>query len=495
MRSTEDFDAFVAATASRLLRTAYLMTEDRRVAEDMMRDALVRVRRRWSRVRTIEDLLPYARQVLVASSRRHTTDERIVMVLSSYDDLDDVEVADALRTTVGAVQRLRDNSSSGRDAPDLRDELRQSADDVGVWAGGGAEIRVLADQGRSRRRRIAGFAVLAAAAAVAVIGMTAPQAAPEPEPVDLPALLTAKPDPAWTDVELTPDMKAAAIAAVGDDRKLRTLVSTRLPDSKQVVAVLATDDSDGGAQATTVTFDSDAPGADVRRGTTAHYFSTAGLIAQPARAGRRSVLVVTLPPNVGDTVQVTSSIPGQPLERTSAFLHHRLAIVPVRKPAAVTRLQVLRRGQVVVDTVPAGSLLGPDVPRTLDRVVASAGPAVQPVQVRTNGRVACRITAGGYWPRGPALAPWNPSDSACADIDGGLQLLLAADRHDSTVAGVAPSAARVVRLHWADGQRTEIRTSGLEANAFVDPQVRRADLLVRADAVAADGAVVGSAIP
>ena len=46
-----EFDDFVAARGSALLRTAYLLTADAAAAEDLLQDTLVRAWSRWSRVR------------------------------------------------------------------------------------------------------------------------------------------------------------------------------------------------------------------------------------------------------------------------------------------------------------------------------------------------------------------------------------------------------------------------------------------------------------
>ncbi len=58
-----DFDAFVAANAATLYRTAYLLTGDRGHAEDLVQTAFLRVAAHW---RAAADTpLPYARRVLV----------------------------------------------------------------------------------------------------------------------------------------------------------------------------------------------------------------------------------------------------------------------------------------------------------------------------------------------------------------------------------------------------------------------------------------------
>jgi RNA polymerase sigma-70 factor (sigma-E family) len=141
-----EFDAFVAGSASRLFRTAFLLTGDQRAAEDLLQDALLRVWSRWSRVRAAEHPLAYARRILVTTSvsrwratRRRISGERLVaeppdtastsqpsrddelwqavlslpprqravMVLGYYEDLTDADTADVLGCTVGTVKSQR----------------------------------------------------------------------------------------------------------------------------------------------------------------------------------------------------------------------------------------------------------------------------------------------------------------------------------------------------------------------------------------------------
>lgn len=58
-----DFDEFVAARSSRLLRTAYLLTRDHALAEDLLQTALTKAWFSWSRIEG--DPEPYVRKVLV----------------------------------------------------------------------------------------------------------------------------------------------------------------------------------------------------------------------------------------------------------------------------------------------------------------------------------------------------------------------------------------------------------------------------------------------
>jgi RNA polymerase sigma-70 factor (sigma-E family) len=61
--ASEDFDDFVAARSSRLLRTAYLLTRDHALAEDLLQTALTKAWFAWSRIES--DPEPYVRKILV----------------------------------------------------------------------------------------------------------------------------------------------------------------------------------------------------------------------------------------------------------------------------------------------------------------------------------------------------------------------------------------------------------------------------------------------
>jgi DNA-directed RNA polymerase specialized sigma24 family protein len=73
------FDEFAVAAWPRLLRSAYLLTGDHHLAEDLTQTALVRTYAHWRRVRRA-DALAYTRRVLVNLNidrirRRHGTVE------------------------------------------------------------------------------------------------------------------------------------------------------------------------------------------------------------------------------------------------------------------------------------------------------------------------------------------------------------------------------------------------------------------------------------
>ena len=136
------FDEFATAAWPRLLRSAYLLTADHHLAEDLTQTALVRTYAHWRRVRR-GDALAYSRRVLVNLNidrirRRHgTTDvgdalietlpsrpdnrvderdeavrllhtltdrERRIVVLRHYFDLSEAEVAEELGVAKGTVK-------------------------------------------------------------------------------------------------------------------------------------------------------------------------------------------------------------------------------------------------------------------------------------------------------------------------------------------------------------------------------------------------------
>ena len=134
------FDEFVAARSGRLLRTAYLLTRDHGLAEDLLQTALTKAWFAWSRIDGEPE--PYVRKVMVntfASMWRrrwngeHPTEElpehgydahaavavsqdlwaalgrlpkrqRAVVVLRYFDDQTEAETARLLGCSVGTVK-------------------------------------------------------------------------------------------------------------------------------------------------------------------------------------------------------------------------------------------------------------------------------------------------------------------------------------------------------------------------------------------------------
>jgi RNA polymerase sigma-70 factor (sigma-E family) len=132
------FDEFVAARSRALLRTAYLLTHDHALAEDLLQTALAKAWFAWRRIDGNPE--PYVRRILVNTYatwwRRkwngeqpteqlpeHTVDEarseptdlwramerlprrqRAVVVLRYFEDLTEVQTADLLGCSVGTVK-------------------------------------------------------------------------------------------------------------------------------------------------------------------------------------------------------------------------------------------------------------------------------------------------------------------------------------------------------------------------------------------------------
>lgn len=59
-----DFDEFVRARTPALLRSAYLLTGDQHLAEDLVQSALARTHRAWRRLRHTGNAEAYARRTM-----------------------------------------------------------------------------------------------------------------------------------------------------------------------------------------------------------------------------------------------------------------------------------------------------------------------------------------------------------------------------------------------------------------------------------------------
>jgi RNA polymerase sigma-70 factor (sigma-E family) len=152
-----EFDAMLDAHAPALLRTAFLLTGDAHLAEDLLQTALVKTWTRWHTIRDVSSAPAYVRGVMATTSvawwrRRwrgevstgevpevagadayaavHQRDEigralarltprqRAAVVLRFYDDLAEADVAAALGCSVGTVK-----STTSRALATLRESL------------------------------------------------------------------------------------------------------------------------------------------------------------------------------------------------------------------------------------------------------------------------------------------------------------------------------------------------------------------------------------
>jgi RNA polymerase sigma-70 factor (sigma-E family) len=156
-----DFDQFVARHVDDLVRTAYLIVWDEAEAEDLVQECLLKVARRWPRIRRLESPRAYARRVLVnlaldgarGRARRRSELEseareipiavdplpgidtraellnalgqlparqRTVLVLRYFNDLTEAQVAEVLGCAPGTVK-----SNASRGLARLREALQQ----------------------------------------------------------------------------------------------------------------------------------------------------------------------------------------------------------------------------------------------------------------------------------------------------------------------------------------------------------------------------------
>lgn len=197
-----DFSEFVTARSARLLRTAYLLTRDWALAEDLLQTALVKA---WSAWRRIEgDPEPYVRRVLVntytswwrrrwhheypkehlpeVAVRDRPTDgvedrdlllralgrlprqQRAVLVLRYFEDMTEAQIADTLHLSPGTVK-----SHAARALAALRGDpaLTMGLDEIELEPPAGV-ARLAAVTDRIRRRRTQRLATVGAACAVVV---------------------------------------------------------------------------------------------------------------------------------------------------------------------------------------------------------------------------------------------------------------------------------------------------------------------------------------
>jgi RNA polymerase sigma-70 factor (ECF subfamily) len=158
----EAFTAFVSARSRSLLRTAYLLTGDHGLAEDLLQTALTKTYLAWGRIRDRDAVEAYVRQTMITTQtswwRRRwrgetptetlpettydaataTSDERVrvfphlralparqraVIVLRYYEDLPEAEIARLLGCTPGTVK-----SQAHRALATLRERLAEESD-------------------------------------------------------------------------------------------------------------------------------------------------------------------------------------------------------------------------------------------------------------------------------------------------------------------------------------------------------------------------------
>ncbi|MEP7737471.1 SigE family RNA polymerase sigma factor [Nocardioides sp. 31GB23] len=159
------FEAFVRARTPALTRTAYLLTGDAHLAEDLVQSALLQAAEHWHRIETSPEAYVrrtlYTQQVsiwrrrrgvreqslgsydaaaaaghdpdlrlsLVEALRRLTSRQRTVLVLRFFEDLTEPQVADLLGVSRGTVKSTTHHALARLRvlAPDLADLVEDPA--------------------------------------------------------------------------------------------------------------------------------------------------------------------------------------------------------------------------------------------------------------------------------------------------------------------------------------------------------------------------------
>jgi RNA polymerase sigma-70 factor (sigma-E family) len=111
---TAGFEAFVAARGTALLRFAFLLTGNYHLAEDLLQEALMRVHRRWTKLERPEAITKYVQKAILRqylSWRRLRSSAEMPTAIATDTPLPGSDHAeryaehDALRYALGALPR------------------------------------------------------------------------------------------------------------------------------------------------------------------------------------------------------------------------------------------------------------------------------------------------------------------------------------------------------------------------------------------------------
>ncbi|WP_165988648.1 SigE family RNA polymerase sigma factor [Streptomyces sp. YIM 98790] len=107
----EEFQVFVRSRWPKLVRTAYLLTGDAHLAEDVAQTALTKAYRSWSRVQRSDNPDAYVRRILVTSHkdrfRKRRVAERLTDALpDTADRRDPLSASDQRQELMAALARL-----------------------------------------------------------------------------------------------------------------------------------------------------------------------------------------------------------------------------------------------------------------------------------------------------------------------------------------------------------------------------------------------------
>ncbi len=159
-----EFRDFVAARSHALLRTAYLLTGDQQLAEDLVQTALEKTISRWGSIRVREAAEGYVRRTMyrehVSAWRRQRLPEVPVAIIpehrSGHDTGDDVENRLVLREALLQLGRRQRTVLVLRYFEDLTEQ--QVADALGVSLG---TVKSTTHRALSRLRDLCGDPALA----------------------------------------------------------------------------------------------------------------------------------------------------------------------------------------------------------------------------------------------------------------------------------------------------------------------------------------------
>ncbi|MEO5709384.1 MAG: sigma factor-like helix-turn-helix DNA-binding protein [Nocardioidaceae bacterium] len=198
--SRDDFEEFVVVCSDRLLRTAYLLTRDEALAEELLDGALTRAWSGWGHLE--EQPEPSVRRVVVNTyatwwhrrwGRAGGHDgghdggydggrrRRAALVLRFFDDLSVEDVADTLGCSEGTVERLT--------RPPPEDDLKELATRLEPARTPHARAKAVVDRVQStgaRRRGSLGLALTVAAVAAVASIVVVPPLLPEAPTSQLP---------------------------------------------------------------------------------------------------------------------------------------------------------------------------------------------------------------------------------------------------------------------------------------------------------------------
>ncbi len=226
----DDFDAWVAAHGTNLLRFTFAVTGSRAAGEDLAREALARAFARWGSVSAMDDPLAHLRRTIIdlhlsrwrnINPRRRSASlsttiieqvpglepdpraahlwqldqrlphrQRVALVLRCYENLTYDDIAGLMGTSSTTARNQVDRAIESMhecDAMPLRRGIQQQVAVIGT--AGSLGLRSREHAARRRRRQITGIAAgLAATAALTPLCVTLAQSFDQPQGPDGPVI-------------------------------------------------------------------------------------------------------------------------------------------------------------------------------------------------------------------------------------------------------------------------------------------------------------------